>query len=112
MIEDGPKQAITEELCAPHGRLEAQAGMFHFFQSRSLSDRQMHEVTFEDKTGRPMRWICHVLQEPDGTWHMTDGANITGTNHSSLEDRPIAHLSGSNLAHFWMEVMCWIEARR
>lgn len=102
MIEAGPKQAIIECLCSPLEGKEAREETLRFFQSRFLSNRQMHEITFEDMQGQPQRWICVVAQTAEGAWLMVGGANITGLKHWPWGDKPWVNLAGGNLGDFWL----------
>src|SRR5260370_651077 len=102
MAEHDPKQAITEYVGLPlgivqpnppfpvpaqgqrfqgelrrGGGLGAQEGTIHFFQERRLSDRQLHEITFEDEAGQHQHWLCFVVQDQQGGWHMVGGANYS-----------------------------------
>lgn len=102
MIVNDPKQAIIEFFCTPHGKLEAREGTFHFLQSRSLPDQQIYEVIFKDQTGRLNRWICFLIQEPDGTWNLAGSAAVGDHDYFLPKDQPVACLAGGNVVHFWM----------
>ena len=128
MAEHDPKQAITEYVGLPlgivqsnppfpvpaqgqtfqgelrcGGGLGAQEGTIRFFQERRLSDRQLHEITFEDEAGQHQHWLCFVVQDQQGGWYMVGGANYSDDpRHSPVRSHPWVNLAGGGWEdHFW-----------
>lgn len=67
------------------GGLGAKASTIQFLQQRSIPDRQLHLVTFEDEEGRWGSWLCCVLLEPSGSWHVAGCA--TGGSAERMPER-------------------------
>jgi hypothetical protein len=126
MTTHDPKQAIIEYVSLPPGLvypapprpagarrwkgeqqvgggLDAQKGTIRFFQERRLPDRQLHEITFEDQAGQQQHWLCFVIQDPQGGWHMVGGANYSNDpRHSPVCPHPWVNLAGGGWEdEFW-----------
>ncbi len=112
MARQDPRQAIIEHLCEarvivsdtpePHTRgLRVQTGRggcdakpetIRFIKERSLPQRQLHFVIFENRQGQQWHYTCHVAQGEDGLWQMRGGAG--GAGRGPRRASPWANLSG------------------
>ncbi|HLI09772.1 MAG TPA: hypothetical protein VKV40_24645 [Ktedonobacteraceae bacterium] len=129
MAENDPRQVIIDYICRPRGPIieersmpvppgkqgnawraitRAPGGMgarvstIQFLQQRSISDRQLHLVEFEDEEGRLDSWLCSVLLEPDGHWRYSGGANVSRAETMPKREHPWANLAGGwNVNLFW-----------
>lgn len=64
-----PKQVITEFLTLDEWA-NVKATTIRFFQQRSLPQRQIHAVTFDNKEGQQQRWLCIIIQDEQGHWRL------------------------------------------
>lgn len=88
------------------GGLGAKASTIQFLQQRSIPDRQLHLVTFEDEEGRLASWFCCVLLEPSGHWRFAGGANVGGVEGMPKRDAPWVNMGGS-----WKKNLFWAGGR-
>ncbi|GCE14074.1 hypothetical protein [Tengunoibacter tsumagoiensis] len=100
MAQQDPKQEILSRLVRLYAIPATAAGeeTVHFLRMRSLPGRQVHAVTFKNKSGEDIHFLCHVMQNAQGLWGFRGGAG--GEVSSDLErahlihEQPWAHLSG------------------
>ena len=107
MSEDDPKHVIIDYLSLPEGELVSQpdpdtpavlkdgrwvrpgtvhhgggmgakASTIRFLKERTLLQRQVHAVTFEDETGHTWYFVCFVAQDAQGHWHFEMGGGGGG----------------------------------
>lgn len=120
MTESSPKQAIIEYVGSSFGVLQlssrslmndqmqeaaeptAKVVTVHFFQERSLPHRQVHKVAFENETGQQEHWLCFLMQDEQGRWHVQAAANIAEVKDSPIRNYPWANLAGGGkVDEFW-----------
>ncbi len=134
MTEHDPKQAIIDYVSQPLGPLEpspppppdmqgqgpqpwrattrsggglgARASTVQFLQQRSLPDRQLHLVAFENEAGQRDQWLCCVLQDRPGHWRFAGGANIGSAKSMPVRSHPWANLAGG-----WKGDLLWAGGR-
>jgi hypothetical protein len=88
------------------GGMGAQASTITFLKARSIPNRQVHAVTFEDETGQPQYFICFVTQDAQGNWHFEMGGGGGGRGDDCQDHlrrpHPWANLAGGGWEdHFW-----------
>jgi hypothetical protein len=88
------------------GGLGARVATIRFLQERSLPDRQLHYVAFENEEGDQEHWLCCVLQEMPGHWRFVGGANM-----SNVETMPRRAYAWANLAGGWNDKLLWAGGR-
>lgn len=95
-----PKQVITEFLIH-HEWTNAEAATIHFFQQRSLPQRQIHAVTFDNKEGQQQHWLCVIIQDEQGHWYLQSGGAL-GEAINSPRNYPWVNLAAGNSENtFW-----------
>jgi hypothetical protein len=88
------------------GGLGAKAETVRFLQERSLRDRQLHLVVFENEEGKQGQWLCCVLQDVSSYWSFAGGANV-----GSVETMPGRSYPWANLAGGWKGNLFWAGGR-
>jgi hypothetical protein len=132
MTEQDPKQVIIEFMSQPEGGVQpdpenslppgtdvsnwqpgevragggfgAKAATVHFLKVRSIPRRQVHALAFEDEEGSLWHFICFLVQDTEGHWHVESGGG--GSNRDiqqhSGRNHPRANLAGGGWQdHFW-----------
>jgi hypothetical protein len=119
MMEQDAKQAIIDYISQPPGTLQpsspphgvdqsrgwsgevrsggglgAKPTTIRFFQERKLPHLQVHEVTFENETGKVEHWLCFMRQDGQGHWRLAGGGNVAEVGHSPKRSHPYANLAG------------------
>lgn len=69
-----------------------------FLKERRIPGRQVHAVTFKDKSGQMVHFICYVVQNEEGLWNFRGGGG-GGVDEDRrkahlVNERPWAHLDG------------------
>lgn len=90
MTEHDPKQIIIDELCYLR-RTSSWIGSavketIHFLREYTLSDRQVHILTFEDTNGQMFDSMYVIGQDKSGAWQMNGGS--TARHEGSLRKKP------------------------
>jgi hypothetical protein len=131
MVGNDPKQAIIEHLSEPLGQIEpnpppppgiqlqgkpgisrkgeglgAKKSTVKFLQERSLSDRQLHLVAFENETGQQQQWLLCVKSLTPDSWITAGGASIGGVETMPKNSNPWV-----NLAAGWQQDLFWAGGR-
>ncbi len=88
------------------GGLGAKASTVQFLQQRSIADRQLHLVTFEDEEGRQVSWFCCVLLEPSGQWRYAGGSGGGRTEETPEREYPWVNMGGG-----WKKKLFWAGGR-
>ena len=88
------------------GGMGARASTIKFLKERSIAQRQVHAVTFEDETGQPFHFISFVTQDTQGRWHVEMGGGGGGGSGSPASgprrNHPWANLAGGGWEdRFW-----------
>jgi len=134
MEKNDPKQVIIEFLSSPPGELvepgtpaaeegvppvpqaelrkpggfSAKVESIQFRKERSIPQRQVYAVTFEDEKGMQWHLICSMMQNADGQWFLASaGGGGGGSSDKDSWRGPQRSHAWANLAgggwedHFW-----------
>ncbi len=100
-MDQEPKQVITEFLIH-HEWTNAEAATIHFFQQRSLPQRQIHAVTFDNKEGQQQHWLCITIQDEQGHWCLQSAGPLGEAIDLPTQNYPWANLAAGNGKNtFW-----------
>lgn len=86
----------------------AKAATITFLKERSIPQRQIHAVTFEDEAGHSWDYVCVVAQDSQGRWRFEGGGGGSGNAICALSSprptrpQPRANLAGGGWGdRFW-----------
>lgn len=88
------------------GGLGAKTETIRFLQAREHPHCQLHEVRFEDETGRQDSWLLCVRETTPGSWRFAGGGNVGEIGHA-----PVRASAWANLAGGWNKELFWAGGR-
>ena len=132
MTDNDPKQVIIDYLIRPLGEIQppsppppgydkskwksgesrsggglaAKAETIRFLQAREHPHCQLHEVRFEDETGRQDHWVLCVHESTVDHWRLGGGGNVSEVEHAPVRDHAWANLAGG-----WSKELFWAGGR-
>ena len=88
------------------GGLAAKAETIQFLQAREHPHCQLHEVRFEDETGKQDHWLLCIRETTPGSWRFAGGGNVGEVEHAPRRDSAWANLAGG-----WSKDLFWAGGR-
>ncbi len=107
--EPGPPPPMGSKLGGKPGQVwrgagrAARAATGRFLKQCIIPNCQVHAVAFEDEAGLQWDYICYIVQDEQGFWHMEAAGGLSeGKMRQATQSFPWAHLVGGGWEdHFW-----------